>query len=132
MIRGQDWELNLRIREAGGLVYFDPRLEVTYYPRSSAEKLAKQFFDTGYWRALITKMSPSKANLRYFIPPALVMATVLGFPIALYLVAIGAVAATAEGLDTKTRWNLMLALPIMHYCWGVGFIGGLFAKPINS
>lgn len=132
MIRGQDWELNLRIREAGGVVYFDPRLEVTYYPRASADKLAKQFFDTGYWRALITKMAPGKANLRYFIPPALVVATVLGFPLALYLAAIGAVAATAEGLETKTRWNLMLALPIMHYCWGVGFIGGLFAKPVNS
>lgn len=132
MIRGQDWELNLRIREAGGTVYFDPRLEVTYYPRASADKLAKQFFDTGYWRALITKMAPGKANLRYFIPPALVIATVLGFPVALYLAAIGAVAATAEGLSTKTRWNLMLALPIMHYCWGVGFIGGLFAKPVNS
>ena len=27
--RAQDWELNFRLRESGGIVYFDPRLKVT-------------------------------------------------------------------------------------------------------
>lgn len=132
MIRGQDWQLNLRFREAGYTVWFDPRLEVTYYPRSSVGRLAKQFYDTGIWRALITKMSPTKANLRYFAPPLLVIATLLGFPFGIYMVAIAAVAFSAEGLDNKTRLNLLIALPVMHYCWGVGFIRGLFAKPIKN
>ncbi len=39
---------------------------------------------------------------------------------------------SAEGLDNKTRLNLMIALPVMHYCWGAGFIRGLFAKPIKN
>mgnify|MGYP000110712101 FL=1 len=132
MIRGQDWQLNLRFREAGYTVWFDPRLEVTYYPRSSVGRLAKQFYDTGIWRALITKMSPTKANLRYFAPPLLVIATLLGFPFGIYMVAIAAVAFSAEGLDNKTRLNLLIALPVMHYCWGAGFIRGLFAKPIKN
>ncbi|MEY4981639.1 MAG: hypothetical protein RL174_977 [Actinomycetota bacterium] len=132
MIRGQDWQLNLRFREAGYTVWFDPRLEVTYYPRSSVGRLAKQFYDTGIWRALITKMSPTKANLRYFAPPLLVIATLLGFPFGIYMVAIAAVAFNAEGLDNKTRLNLLIALPVMHYCWGAGFIRGLFAKPIKN
>ncbi|HET7305755.1 MAG TPA: glycosyltransferase family 2 protein, partial [Segeticoccus sp.] len=34
-VRAQDWELNHRIREAGGLVWFDPRLRVSYRPRGS-------------------------------------------------------------------------------------------------
>ena len=34
-VRGQDWELNKRIRESGGTVWFDPRLKVTYRPRSN-------------------------------------------------------------------------------------------------
>ena len=132
MIRGQDWQLNLRFREAGYTVWFDPRLEVTYYPRSSVGRLAKQFYDTGIWRALITKMSPTKANLRYFAPPLLVIATLLGFPFGIYMVAIAAVAFSADGLDNKTRFNLLIALPVMHYCWGAGFIRGLFAKPIKN
>ena len=132
MIRGQDWQLNLRFREAGYTVWFDPRLEVTYYPRSSVGRLAKQFYDTGIWRALITKMSPTKANLRYFAPPLLVIASLFGFPFGIYMVAIAAVAFSAEGLDNKTRLNLLIALPVMHYCWGAGFIRGLFAKPIKN
>jgi glycosyltransferase involved in cell wall biosynthesis len=132
MIRGQDWQLNLRIREAGYTVWFDPRLEVTYYPRSSVSRLAKQFYDTGIWRALITKMAPTKANLRYFIPPLLVLATLFGFPFGVYIFAVAVVAFSAEGLDTKTRLNLLIALPVMHYCWGAGFIRGLFAKPIKN
>lgn len=132
MIRGQDWQLNLRFREAGYTVWFDPRLEVSYYPRSSVGRLAKQFFDTGIWRALITKMAPTKANLRYFIPPLLVVATLFGFPFGLYMFGIAVVAFSAEGLSTKTRLWLLVALPVMHYSWGAGFIRGLFAKPIKT
>lgn len=132
MIRGQDWQLNLRIREAGGTVWFDPRLEVTYHPRAKLGRLAKQFFDTGFWRALITKSAPAKANLRYFAPPVLVVSSILVLPALAYLLGIIAVAATAKGLDVRTRLNLLIALPVMHYCWGAGFIRGLFTKPVNS
>ncbi len=33
--RGQDWELNRRLRQSGGLVWFTPRMKVTYRPRST-------------------------------------------------------------------------------------------------
>ena len=33
--RGQDWELNRRLRETGGTVWFTPELAVTYRPRST-------------------------------------------------------------------------------------------------
>ena len=45
--RGEDWELNLRIRRAGYLVWFDPALEVIYWPRESWHRLARQFLATG-------------------------------------------------------------------------------------
>jgi succinoglycan biosynthesis protein ExoA len=40
-IRAQDWELNHRLRLNGGVIWFDPRLIVTYRPRESFGKLAK-------------------------------------------------------------------------------------------
>src|SRR3954451_8583286 len=46
-VRAQDWELNYRIRQSGGLVYFSPDLRVTYRPRGSAGALAKQYFNSG-------------------------------------------------------------------------------------
>ncbi len=142
MIRGQDWELNLRIRESGRQVWFDPRLEVTYFPRSSISKLAKQFFDTGAWRAQLTKSHLKRANLRYFAPPAVVFASVLGLfatflgfygflglvPVATYLLCVLAIAITAKGLSLRSKLSLLIALPTMHFSWGSGFLAGLFFR----
>jgi succinoglycan biosynthesis protein ExoA len=139
IIRGQDWELNLRIREAGHVVWFDPRLEVGYRPRSSWRALAKQFYDTGFWRAAITRKSFARANLRYFAPPAMVIGTVLGLafaaltgtvigviPAALYLGFVALATVSAKNLDLRSRLNLLVVLPTMHFAWGIGFIVGLF------
>jgi glycosyltransferase involved in cell wall biosynthesis len=142
MIRGQDWELNLRIRNSGELVYFDPRLEVTYYPRASLGKLAKQFFDTGAWRAELTRSHIAKANPRYFAPPAAVLSISLGLglyllgfggflgliPLSAYTLGLLVAAITAKGLSLSAKLNILIALPTMHFCWGVGFISGLFVK----
>ncbi len=47
--RAQDWELNFRLRQMGGVIYFDPRLVVSYRPRSTITALAKQYFQYGRW-----------------------------------------------------------------------------------
>ena len=72
-VRGQDWELNLRIRQAGHTVWFDPDLKVGYYPRDSIFALGKQFYSTGVWRGSLTKQNPMESSLRYWIPPLLVI-----------------------------------------------------------
>lgn len=139
IIRGQDWELNLRIREAGHVVWFDPTLEVGYRPRSSWRALAKQFYDTGFWRAAITRKSFARANLRYFAPPLMVVGTIAGLviaastglvigviPAALYLGFVALAAVSARNLDLRSRLNLLVVLPTMHFAWGLGFIVGLF------
>ena len=128
MIRGQDWELNLRIRNSGGQVWFDPRLWTRYFPRGSYRALAKQFFDTGIWRAKITKMAPTKANIRYFAPPALVIGTFFLVPAALYLTAVAFVSVSAKGLSLASRLHLLLVLPTMHYAWGLGFLAGILKR----
>lgn len=142
LIRGQDWELNLRIRNSGQLVWFDPRLEVTYHPRAKLGKLIRQFYQTGKWRAWLTKAHLNKANLRYFAPPAFVLGSFLaviltfsanlGFfgliPLLSYFSLILLAAVFARGLSFGARVNLLLALPAMHFSWGSGFIAGLLSK----
>lgn len=142
LIRGQDWELNLRIRNSGQLVWFDPRLEVTYHPRAKLGKLIRQFYQTGKWRAWLTKAHLNKANLRYFAPPALVLGSFLGviltfsanlgffglIPLLSYFSLILLAAVFARGLSFGARVNLLLALPAMHFSWGSGFIAGLLSK----
>ena len=145
MLRGQDWELNLRIRESGEQVWFDPRLEVTYYPRSSWSKLTKQFFETGAWRAQLTKSHINRANIRYFAPPALVLATLSGLalfvtgiwgvfglvPLTTYLLGVCLISLSAKSLRLKAKLALLIALPTMHFSWGLGFVSGLFNNSGN-
>jgi glycosyltransferase involved in cell wall biosynthesis len=124
-VRGQDWELNKRIREAGGTVWFDPRLKVNYYPRDNWRALAKQFFDTGIWRGALTREAPGHSAIRYWIPPLLVLSTILWLPVTLYLLVIAFAAMNASELNSATRLWLMVVLPTMHYAWGIGFWWGL-------
>ena len=124
-VRGQDWELNKRLREAGGKIWFDPRLTVTYYPRSSWQALEKQFFSTGIWRGALTREAPGESAARYWAPPMLVLASLFGLPFTLYLLVIAFAAMNAGELKPATRLWLMIVLPTMHFAWGLGFWWGL-------
>jgi succinoglycan biosynthesis protein ExoA len=124
-VRGQDWELNQRIRAAGGVVWFDPRLVVNYFPRSSLSALARQFYETGVWRGALTRQAPFQSSIRYWIPPLFVVAALFGFPLWLYLLFIGLIAFNALELTNGVKLRVLLVLPTMHFSWGIGFWVGL-------
>jgi glycosyltransferase involved in cell wall biosynthesis len=99
--RGQDWELNRRLRAAGGVVWFTPKLVVIYRPRPSLERLARQFFSTGLWRGELARRFFTGNALKYFVPPVTVTLALLGFlagVVGLVLLAVGA----AEGDPSLT------------------------------
>ncbi|EST26377.1 glycosyltransferase family 2 protein [Streptomyces roseochromogenus] len=134
-IRAQDWELNFRIREAGGLVWFSPELRVSYRPRPSVRALAKQYKDYGRWRHVVARYHSGSINLRYLAPPTAVCAIAAGIVagVALtpwgfavpggYLAAIAAGSVLAgKGLPLKARLQIPVALATMHMCWGWGFL----------
>ena len=85
--RAQDWEMNHRIRETGGTVWFNPDLFVTYRPRPSVRKLAKQYFEYGSWRHEVMRRHPEtrrrKSALRYYAPPVAVLGVFGGLGIVL-------------------------------------------------
>ena len=136
IIRGEDWNLAQRIKASGGLVWFSPELKVTYWPRGRFDRLVKQFWSTGVWRGDLTRRDIRGASIRYYAPPALVLAIALGLaalasgwllgilPLALYSAAVFGLAALAGGLSIKARVALMIALPTIHISWGAGFILG--------
>lgn len=124
-VRGQDWELNQRLIAAGHQVWFDPRLQVTYRPRSSWQALAEQFFRTGSWRGSLTRENPGQSAARYWVPPLLVLSLVFVAPFWIYLGVIALAAITAKGVSTGSRLWLVAVLPTMHLAWGAGFWLGL-------
>lgn len=147
--RGEDWELNLRIRRAGHRVWFDPQLSVTYWPRESWLRLARQFRATGAWRGELVRRFGRRNGIRFFAPPALVLllavAIVVGvlqltgvlsgvasliasavyLPIAAYVLLDVAVALAPNGGSVRQRLWTLVVLPTMHLSWGLGFIGGV-------
>jgi len=83
--RAQDWELNFRLRKAGGLIWFDPSLVVTYRPRPNFKKLAKQYFEYGRWRHAVMRNHAGTTNFRYLAPPTAVMGVILSLLLGTFL-----------------------------------------------
>jgi succinoglycan biosynthesis protein ExoA len=149
--RGEDWELNLRIREAGHAVWFDPELKVTYWPRENWRKLTRQFFTTGVWRGELVRRRPGQTPWRFFAPPLLVIAFLISIvggtlqitgaihwgklSLLAFMVHIGLLAYILlliylgliyeNGKSWRDRWLFILVLPTMHLSWGAGFIRGI-------
>ncbi|MFE2878710.1 glycosyltransferase family 2 protein [Streptomyces roseus] len=147
-IRAQDWELNFRIREAGGLIWFSPELKVQYRPRPSVRALAKQYKDYGRWRHVVARYHSGSINLRYLASPTALCAIAAGVVVgavvspwgfvvpAGYLAAItvGSIPA-GKGLSLKARAQIPVAMATMHMSWGFGFLTSpraLAAKVIAS
>lgn len=131
--RAQDWELNFRLRSAGGVVYFDPRLHVTYRPRPNLIALAKQYFEYGRWRRVVMRRHQGTANLRYLAPPCALIGTVTSlicgiafsplffFPAMVYLLFILS-SSLAIGKGVTAKFRLPAILLVMHMSWGAGFL----------
>jgi hypothetical protein len=144
--RGEDWELNHRLRAAGHLVWLDPELKVSYWPRRTLDALARQFFSTGVWRGELVRRLRQDNPLRFFAPPLLVLATLLSVVLVplwavgvlagwwglLALVAVGPIAyllllagvALAGGGPLADRLRYAGVLATMHFAWGAGFVRG--------
>ncbi|WP_433501494.1 glycosyltransferase family 2 protein [Sphaerimonospora sp. CA-214678] len=145
--RAQDWEMNHRIRETGGLVWFQPRMRVTYRPRPNVRALAKQYFHYGRWRRVVARTHQGTINLRYLAPPIAVAAIALGLVVSPFfwpglLIPGGYVAAilagsvaTGRGLPAGALVRLPLVYATMHLSWGTGFLTSppsLSKKPSGS
>ena len=131
--RAQDWELNHRLRSAGGKIYFDPRLVVTYRPRSTVLALAKQYFNYGRWRRVVSRTHQGTINYRYLAPPIAVLgsslsilmslffSTIFIVPLAIYLSFI-LLASFRIARSIGEIICMPLILLTMHISWGIGFI----------
>ncbi|CAB5010681.1 MAG: glycosyltransferase [Actinobacteria bacterium] len=131
--RAQDWELNFRLRSAGGIIYFDPRLVVTYRPRPTVMALAKQYFNYGRWRRVVSRTHQGTISYRYLAPPiavlgsalsilmSLLLSTIFIIPLAIYLTFI-LLASFRIARSLGEIICMPLILLTMHMSWGMGFI----------
>ncbi|MFL4479654.1 glycosyltransferase family 2 protein [Paeniglutamicibacter sp. ORCA_105] len=149
--RAQDWELCLRIRQAGYKVWFDPELETAYYPRDTYKALSAQSYASGVWRGELSRRYPDGKSMRHDLPPLMLVGSSLGaiawvidpwltseapgaVRIALNLLKLAPVGyaglvvfATLTGKRTTTFKEKLLmfgVFPSIHFPWAVGFVKG--------
>jgi glycosyltransferase involved in cell wall biosynthesis len=132
--RAQDWEMNHRIRETGGLVWFQPRMRVSYRPRPTVKALARQYFHYGRWRRVVARTHEGTINVRYLAPPVAVVAMLLGLvvspffwpgllvPGAYVLAILAGSVLTGRDLPPNALARLPVVYATMHLSWGWGFL----------
>ena len=139
MVRNQDYEMNVRIRAAGGSIYLDPEIRSTYTPRGSLEALARQYFEYGWWRVVTWRRHPASLRWRQAVPAVFVLmlallailapfAATARFLLAAQVVAYGLFLGLAT-FHARPRMQAAdaplglfpLAVATIHLAWGAGF-----------
>lgn len=137
LVRNQDYELNHRVRKAGGKIFFSPDIRSVYYGRASLRKLWKQYFQYGFWKVRVLKKHPDSLKWRHLAAPLFVLALLvsvllsflwigrlllfgilLAYGLALF---IACLAAAGKAQRKLTILLLPLVFAILHVSWGTGF-----------
>jgi len=132
LVLNQDLELNERILAAGGIIWMNPEIRISYYGRERIGVLLKHLFRTGRWNAFTWRAAPHAFRLRHAIPAAFTAA--LGLPglglLALAAHQTGALAAAVVESRRAREPGLLLALPptllAVHLAYGAGTFAGAF------
>lgn len=134
LIRNQDYELNIRLRDAGNTVWFDPTLSVGYSPRSTWSALARQYYEYGWWKAVVLRKHPHSLKLRQLTPPVGIIGVLVGFLLgtrwrpALMVPVVYAVAIGGSVRSSKDRLRTSALLTVVHVAWTIGIVRSLLSR----
>lgn len=152
LLANEDYELNVRIRKAGGKVWLDPEIRANYFARPTLRSLAIQYWRYGFWKLRMLLRYPDTFRWRQISGLFVLSWLVLGilsiwFPAARWLLAaeailygsaliISGVSAAWAKKKVLVGLGLPLAIATMHFSWGSGFLWSLlvysFDKIINK
>ncbi|MBN1966716.1 MAG: glycosyltransferase family 2 protein [Anaerolineae bacterium] len=141
LTRNQDYELNWRLRAAGGVIVYDPAIVSTYHVKRGLRGLWRQYHQYGLWKARVIRMHPRSWRWRHLVAPAFAASLVVAGLLSLfgpvgrlllagivlaYTLAVGAAAAiTAARRGWSHLPRLPLVFAILHLSWGLGFWRGI-------
>jgi GT2 family glycosyltransferase len=140
----QDDDFNARLRASGGLVWYEPGVEVVYHPRETIRTLFRQQFRYGRWKVAVARLGvPGYMRPRHAVPSLVVVGAVAGpvasivwrplaIPMAIVAVLYCAI-AVVEGRRMSrdyaaATWRTTLVFPVIHAAYGLGFLRGLLDR----
>lgn len=137
LLRNQDYEFNLRLRESGETVWFDPYLVVDYRPRSTFRGLARQYFDYGRFKAKVLLSNPRSVRMRQLVPAAVAPMTVICLAAVFFTrLAIAPLLGYVAVLGFATRragsWHAVPVAATIHLAWSAGLWIGPHRRVVAS
>lgn len=140
----EDDEFNARVRAGGGLVWYEPAVEVAYRPRETMLGLFRQHYRYGRWKVAVARLGiPGYLRPRHAIPSLVVVGAVVGpllavvwrpfaIPTAAAAIAYCALAGF-EGRRMSRGYGAgalrtALVFPVVHAGYGIGFLRGLLDR----
>jgi glycosyltransferase involved in cell wall biosynthesis len=141
LVRNQDDEFNARILRSGGRIVLVPDVVSHYYARGSLGKLARMYFQYGWFKPYVVSKIGRLTTWRQLVPPVFLLAlaaggllapiwpavgygaAVLGGGYALATAVVAAGAVRRNGIGTGLA--LLAVLPVLHLSYGFGYLYGL-------
>jgi succinoglycan biosynthesis protein ExoA len=138
-LANQDYEVNYRLRRAGGKLVLLPDVSFRYYARDSFGKLARQFARYGFYKARTMVKHPASVRPRHLVPAAGLVAGlalvafsvfstarwILLLALGAYLVALLAASTVAGRRLGAVALLLPAVFATMHASWALGNAAGL-------
>ncbi len=139
MIANEDNEFSLRIRKAGGRIWYDPEIRVEYVPRATLDGLFHQYRLYGLGKIRVLRKHRGGLRWRHLVPALWVAFLVVGGILslvvqriaALWLVGLAAYTTTivVAGLRLQRGdaawWRIVPAFATIHVAYGIGTWQGL-------
>lgn len=141
LLANEDYEFNTRIRQSGGTIWLDPAIKSIYFARPTFGRLARQYFNYGFWKWKMLQRYPKTLRWRQFLPPVFVLSLVfwislgLFFPLVFVVLGLELLAYLAilfvAGLKIG-KPALPLAIGVMHISWGSGLLWSALTSVLVS
>jgi glycosyltransferase involved in cell wall biosynthesis len=145
----EDYEFNARILRAGGKIWLDPSIRSVYFARAGLAALARQYFRYGFWKMKMLRRYPATLRWRQALPPLFVFSLVAGglmalswplfgwlagFELLAYFGILGlfGLRAALQRREFHLIFGLPLAIAVMHFSWGSGFLWSLLTGTWKS
>lgn len=135
----EDDELNFRLQQAGGRIWYDPSIRAQYFSRATLGRLWRQYYRYGLYKVLVARKRGGFASPRHLVPAVFVAATAASsliaaarrdprwtLPVLAPYAAALVTASYRSAQRTGCRPGLVgIAFVTLHVAYGSGFLAGL-------
>ena len=140
LVRNQDDELNFRLQQAGGTVWYDPDISTDYFSSPSLRRFWRQYFQYGEYKIRVAQKRNGLASVRHLVPATFVVGTAVsllvtaarrepGWALAIlgpYAIANGVASIAAARRSRANPGRIAIAYAVLHTSYGVGFLSGVW------